>query len=238
MDCLRLTAQMERASLNLTPEALGYPLYNGGTGKFHMVGMDIYEYSIPTLKTNGTIAIDGEVYEIRDGMSWYDRQWQQKFPKMPGFVEKGVSKIMEEKQKRSGGFQLPVWGWMDINLENGDKISTWFAEEDNGENCWATIMYPDGAQRTVLVEPVVARASDYWKSPQSGAEYPMTYRIQIPELEADLTVKTAVDNQELYFPENPLYNHYEGASAVSGTYQGRNVKGYCYTDLIDDWSKK
>lgn len=78
-------------------------------------------------------------------------------------------------------------------------------------------MHPDGAQRTALVEPVAARASDYWRSPQSGAEYPMTYRIQIPELEADLTVKTAVDNQELYFPENPLYNRQRGIGNLSGT---------------------
>jgi hypothetical protein len=54
----------------------------------------------------------------------------------------------------------------------------------------------------------------------------MTYKIVIPELEADLTVKTVVDDQELYFPENDLYNHYEGASTVEGTYQGEAIKGY------------
>ena len=238
IDSFRLTAKMEHATLDLTLSAIGYPLYNGGTGKFHMVGMDIYEYSLPTLLSNGTITIDGETYEIKDGLSWYDRQWQQKMPKMPEFVEKGVAKVMEKKQEKEGGFKLPVWGWMDINLENGDKVSTWFAQEDDGENCWATVMHPSGAQRTVLVDPVVAQAKDHWKSAASGAEYPMTYKIVIPELEADLTVRTAVDDQELFFPENALYNHYEGASTVEGTYQGQPIKGYCYVELIGDWSKK
>ena len=82
LDEMRLTAKMEHASIDLTLEAVGYPLYNGGTGKFHMVGMDIYEYSIPTIRTNGTITIDGTAYTIKNGYSWYDRQWQQKLPKM------------------------------------------------------------------------------------------------------------------------------------------------------------
>ena len=34
------------------------------------------------------------------------------------------------------------------------------------------------------------------------------------------------------------YNHYEGASRVEGTYQGKKIKGYCYVELIGDWSKK
>ena len=66
----------------------------------------------------------------------------------------------------------------------------------------------------------------------------MTYKIVIPELDADLTVKTAVNDQELFFPENALYNHYEGASTVEGMYQGESIKGYCYVELIGDWSKK
>lgn len=239
LDDMHLTAQMEHGAIDLHLKSIGYPIYNGGTSKFHMVGMDIYEYSIPTMLTNGILTLDGKTYEISDGISWYDKQWQNKMPKMPEFAAKGMSRIMAEKQKKEGGFKLPVWGWMDINLDNGDKISTWFAEEENGENCWATVMHPDGAQRTVKVGPVVATASDHWTSDKAKkASYPMTYKIVIPELEADFTVKTVVNDQELYFPENDLYNHYEGASTVEGTYQGQKMNGYCYVELIGDWSAK
>lgn len=34
----------------------GYTIYNGGTSLFHMVGMDIYEYSIPIMLSNGTLS--------------------------------------------------------------------------------------------------------------------------------------------------------------------------------------
>lgn len=239
LDDMHLTAKMDHGAIDLHLKSIGYPIYNGGTSKFHMVGMDIYEYSIPKMLSNGTLTLDGKTYEIKDGISWYDKQWQNKMPNMPEFAAKGMAKMMAEKQKKEGGFQLPVWGWMDINLENGDKISTWFAKEDDGENCWATIMHPDGTQRTVDVEPVIATASDHWTSDKAKkASYPMTYHIVIPELEADFTVQTVVDDQELYFPENDLYNHYEGASTVNGTYQGEDMKGYCYVELIGDWSKK
>lgn len=236
-DCMKLTAKIENAALDLELKSVGYPIYNGGTGKFHMVGMDIYEYSVPTMLTNGTMTVGNKNFTIRDGLSWYDRQWQQPLPKAPEFVLRGMSKVMDAKMAKSGGITLPVWGWMDINLENEVKISTWFAIEDGKENCWATIMHPDGAQRTVAVEPVICTASDHWKSEASGASYPMTYKIEIPELDTSLNVQCVVNDQELYFPENALYNHYEGASSVQGIYQGEPIKGYCYTELIGDWSK-
>ena len=74
----------------------------------------------------------------------------------------------------------------------------------------------------------------------SGNEYPMTYYVRIPELDADLTVKCVVEDQELYFPkeDEDEYNHYEGAASVSGTYGGKEVKGYTYVELVGDWSKK
>lgn len=236
---MHLKADMEHGSIDLILKSTGYPVYNGGTSKFHMVGMDIYEYSIPTMTTDGVLKLDGHTYTVKDGISWYDRQWQQRMPKMPEFAAKGISKMMDEKQKKEGGFRLPVWGWMDINLDNGDRISTWFAKEDDGENCLATIMHEDGSQRTVRVNPVIASAKDDWVSPHGKkASYPMTYSIEIPELEADLVVRTSVNDQELVFDEDPLYNHYEGASEVSGSYEGKPMNGYCYVELIGDWSKR
>lgn len=146
--------------------------------------------------------------------------------------------IVSHIPKREGGFEFPVWGWMDINLSNGDFLSTWFAREDDGENCWATLMHPDGTQRTVALEPVVAHADEPWTSPDSGATYPMAYCITAPDIDCDLVVKSAPAGQELYFPNDPMMNHYEGASTVKGTYAGEAVTGFCYVELIGDWSKE
>lgn len=234
LDDMHLKCDIDNASLNLHLTAIGYPLYNAETGKFILGGIEMYEYSIPTLLSNGTIRVGNNTYEIKDGISWYDRQWELKLPKAPKAVMNAASKIMAG---RMGSTAFPTWGWMDLNLDNGDVISTWFALE-NVENCWATLMHPDGSHKMVNVNPMISTAKDYWKSQSSGHSYPMTYTIEIPELDANLTVKCAVKDQELFFPERPDLNHYEGAASITGTYLGKETNGYCYVELVGDWDQK
>ena len=235
IDRFTLSAQMPGGALQLELMPIGYPLLNGGSAKFHMVGMDIYEYSLPTCKTLGTITIGEKEYQI-DGMSWYDRQWQRRMPTIPEGVNRAIGKVMEHLPKPEMAF--PVWGWMDINMENGDFLSAWFAVEESGENCWGTVMHPDGSQRMVKLNPVIAQAGEPWGSPDSGAVYPTLYHIQSPEINVDLTVRCHPQCQELYFPGQPMYNHYEGASQVEGMWLGQPMKGYCYTELIGNWEQK
>lgn len=70
---------------------------------------------------------EGETCEIKDGPRRYDRRWRQKLPKMPEFVEKGVSKIMEQKQKKESGFNLLVRGRMDCAVWAGYPLRAEFA---------------------------------------------------------------------------------------------------------------
>lgn len=233
---LRIEAKMTDHPITIDAELVpvGYPIFNGGSGKFHIVGMDVYEYSFPTLETTGVITIADEVYPL-DGMSWYDRQWQRKLPPAPAL--KAMAKIMEFQQGKGGGanFTLPTWGWMDLNLDNGDVISTWFSIEEEGESAWATIMHQDGTQKKVAVEPIISKASKWFKSPDSDYSYPTEFQIIIPELDAELLVTASVENQELVFKDNPELSHYEGAARVKGSLFGKPVTGYNYIELIGPW---
>lgn len=231
LDHLELKCEIDDAALDLHLEAVGYPLYNAETGKFNLGGVDMYEYSIPNYKSNGTIRIGDKEYGIRDGISWYDRQWEIPLPK-------NISIPVGTDVKAGNATASITWGWMDLNLDNGDVISAWFTTTETGEDCWATLMHPDGSQKMVRLNPVIATAADYWHSEASGLSYPMKYTIQIPELDADLTVKCSVKDQELYFPERADLNHYEGAAEIEGKYQGKPVKGYTYVELVGDWNEK
>ena len=109
-------------------EAYGYPVYNGGSGKFGSCMKDevFHQYSLPNMKTTGTIELNGVTYQV-SGDSWVDRQWQQE----------GESRdIVNTKWN---------WIWMDINLDNGDVISLWDMHNitRNFNNAWGTIMHPD-----------------------------------------------------------------------------------------------
>lgn len=234
LDALLLKCEIEKAALDLRLTAVGYPLFNAETGKFSLGGTEMYEYSIPRLVTNGAVRIGDKTYEIKDGISWYDRQWEIKTPKLPAPVMNIASKLLAGK---SGGSSFPTWGWMDLNLDNGEVLSVWFAKTPDGEDCWATLMHPDGSHKMARISPVISTAGDYWHSEASGRSYPMKYSIRIPEFDADLSVRCVIRDQELFFPERADLNHYEGAAVVEGTYQGKDVSGYTYVELVGDWEE-
>lgn len=105
LDGMHLKADVDGAALDLELTAVGYPLYNCESGKFFFANMDIFEYSIPTMLSNGTIRLGDETFEIKDGVSWFDRQWQIEIPKITNPDIEAMAKMQE---KKSGSFELPV----------------------------------------------------------------------------------------------------------------------------------
>ena len=81
-----------------------YPLYCGGNGEFAWSGMTSHQYSLPYLRSNGSITMNGKTYEVKDQWSWFDRQWQNNNPAT-------LMKLM--------------CAWMDMRLDNGDIVSLW-----------------------------------------------------------------------------------------------------------------
>lgn len=214
MDHMHLRANCDKIQFDLSLTAMNYPILNGGTGCFKMLGMDIYQYSLPTLQTTGFITINGKTCEINE-YTWLDRQWQvNKSPDM-------------------------TWGWMDLCLDSGAYASLWFPVDNWAEKPFATILFPDGTQTVVDVKPCISTASDFWKSDKYIYDYPTKWRIDIPELNASLTVKSSPKNQELQFKDVPALNHYEAASIISGTMGGKKVDGHCYVELLANmpWSE-
>lgn len=209
LDEMHVQAQLEGASIDVTLTAVGHPLYNKGTGRFDMLGMDVFQYSIPTLETTGVLTIDGREYPV-SGMSWFDRQWQDQ----PLGPPEGR------------------WTWMDLNLSNGMRVSLWNAKSPKGSSdAWVTVIDETGKHRVAKMTPLSEDASHYWQSPESGYQYPTQWRVQVPELDMDLVVVAKPREQEV----DALSPRYEGASSVSGTINGEKVSGYCYVEMVGNW---
>lgn len=207
INLMTLKANCKDIKINAELVPVNYPILNGGTGCFNMLDMDIYQYSLPTLKTTGTITVKGKEYNL-DCFTWLDRQWQvNKSPDM-------------------------TWGWMDFNLSTGEYISLWFPVDNNVEKPFATVLLPDGTQRVVNVEPVIKSARNFWKSDVYIYDYPTEWTITIPELNAELNVHSSPKHQELRFKDVPPLNHYEAASTVTGVIQGNSTTGHCYVELL------
>lgn len=209
LDEMHVRAQIKGASIDVTLKAVGHPLYNKGTGRFDMLGMDVFQYSIPTLETMGCLTIDGRQFPV-SGMSWFDRQWQ--------------SQPLGPPRGR--------WTWMDLNLSNGWRISLWDAAGVDGKSqAWVTVVGEGGKHTVADLVALAEDACDYWLSPQSGARFPSRWRVRVPALDMQLEVIAKPRAQEV----RGLHARYEGASSISGCVRGEKVDGYCYVEMVGDW---
>lgn len=211
---MRLTARTPAGQVDVRMSAESPVIFNGGTGVFPLLGMQVHQYSLPRLRTKGTIIIDGIEHRV-EGVTWFDRQWQNQDFSRPEVIH---------------------WTWMDINLDNGDAISLWSAPDLalGTERAWATILHPDGSQTVTAVEPTPVGASDYWTSEDSGNTYPTRWTVRIPQFAAVLDVLPTPRRQEIISQVAEL-NKYEAASVIAGTYKGRDVTGFGYVELVGAW---
>jgi predicted secreted hydrolase len=186
-------------------------LYDNGTGLFPFLNGSSYYYSLPSLRTSGTLTLSGKTGKVT-GLSWLDRQW--------GTWD---------------WTQLHRWTWMSIQLRNGDSINLWDLLSKQGEQHWATVLHRDGSESLVSVAPLAERATDFATSPTTGQRYAGKWTVEIPALKTRLTVTATPTLQEIQakMPVSPGIN--EAASTVTGTYQGKPTTGKAYVEQLGIW---
>ncbi|CAM5658253.1 Hydrolase OS=Streptomyces griseorubiginosus OX=67304 GN=AQJ54_39845 PE=4 SV=1 [Streptomyces griseorubiginosus] len=196
-------------SLDLQLKAEGPVMNYAGTGVWDMHGAQQYEFALPSMRTTGTLSVQGRTHKV-SGESWLDRQWGP----LPQ--------------------SLVRWTWMNLSLPNGDKVAVWDTLGGTAENAWATVLHPDGSYDLAAVRPLADSAHRFWAGPTSGNTYPTRWRLEIPSLKTDVTVRiTGTDAQEI---TGTLGNRLEGTAAFSGTYEGKKVSGKNYVEMVGNWS--
>ncbi|MHC3470758.1 lipocalin family protein [Streptomyces sp. 7R007] len=180
-----------------------------GTGTFSLLGNQQYEYAFPSMRTTGTLTVQGKTEKV-SGETWLDRQW-------------GPLSL------NSSSFH---WTWMNLSLPNGDRVAVWDYAGSTG-NAWATVLHPDGSYDLAAVKPLADGAHRFWTSPTSGNSYPTRWTVDIPSLRTHLAVGiTGSDAQE---PEGD--SRYEGTASFSGTYEGKHVTGKNYVEMVGNWKR-
>lgn len=207
-----------RGSINAELVNQGPALQNCGNGLFRCMNDQVtfHHYGLPYLKATGTIVLDGRAIAVA-GDAWLDRQWS-----------KGtIPTVMLE-----GRYQTK---WMDLNLDNGYKVSLWDILVDGGtENSWATVLAPDGTHIVAPMTPLARSESDFWRSDASGNCYPTRCVVEIPGVGAriDVAVYEGIPQQESV--SSAGYNRYEAHSTCKGTFMGDDVTGFCCIEYVGD----
>jgi predicted secreted hydrolase len=170
----------------------------------------------------GKLIIEGKEYEV-DGNCWLDRQFSP--------VADGLDAWDETL------FGSSKWAWMGIILSNGEAISLWeIVDHNDNRNIFASILYADGTQIVTSAKSIIDSATDKWESKVTGQNYPTKWIVDIPEVNAHLTVTCNPKEQEIV-SELAINNKYEAMSIVIGTYAGEAVTGDCCLEIIGNWKK-
>ena len=191
------------------------PLVTHGAAGISRKGKDVgqasHYYSFTRLLTTGSLTIDGEQFEV-SGTSWMDHEF--------GSAELGVDQV--------------GWDWFSIQLEDNTELMLYRMRKKDGSSDLAssgTVVSPDGRTRHLEVTDFQIESTGTWTSHESKATYPSRWKLTFLSLDLTLDVTPLVADQELRTSRSTKVSYWEGAVAVTGTKQGKPVKGQGYVEL-------
>ena len=205
----QLSAGEEGIAVTLSLSPLRQPVLQGEAGlsqKSAEPGNASYYYSIPRLKAEGKVMVNGQSHKV-EGLAWLDREWS-------------TSALGDDQAG---------WDWFSLQLDNGSDLMFYRLRRKDGSldpysaGSWVAA---DGQVTKLGSKDVKLNVLEHWSSPKGG-DYPVRWQLQIPMLDVDLNVASVTKNQEL----DLLVRYWEGAVDVAGTQAGKTIRGQGYLEL-------
>jgi len=210
-DGFDLMARSNEATLRLHLRATKPPVVHGEKGispKAVGEGHASHYYSLTRLDTTGELFFEGKANAVR-GESWFDHEWATN-QLAPGQVG---------------------WNWLSVQFDDGSELMLYQMRLENGSadpSSSGTFIAADGASTHLPSATFRMTPTEFWKSGVTKANYPIGWRVELPERATQLTVRAILQNQELAL--TPLA-YWEGAVEVTGSREGKAVKGRGYLEL-------
>ncbi len=181
--------------LNLAFEQVQALLLQGDQGfsqKGPRPGQASYYYSFPHLRISGTVWLEGRTFHVK-GSAWLDHEWS--------------SEILAQ--------EAVGWDWLGLNLHDGGALTVFRLRDQVGNTFWAGGTHRDAAGRTTPLNrgSIAFTATRRWRSPRTGAVYPVAMRVQALGIEIDLD--PLMDDQELDARASTGTVYWEGAVRAS-----------------------
>ena len=161
-----------------------------------------YYYSLPQLQVSGQLSLGEQTLPVQ-GQAWLDHEWSQS--------------LMHP--------QTVGWDWIGMNLLDGSALTAFRLRTKDGAALWAggSIRAPGSAQAEVFgPDDVIFTPQRHWKSPASGASYPVQWSVQIRRTQPTMglnapesySVNAVIDNQELDSRQSTGAIYWEGLSEL------------------------
>ena len=211
----QLTAQDRDFEFSFTLKSAKPPVIHGENGvsqKAEGAGRASHYFSQTRLATTGTIVLQGKRFDV-SGLSWMDHEF---------FTHQLSS-------EQSG------WDWFSIQIEDKTELMLFVLRRKDGiTDSFSAGTYVDGSGKSTHL-----RVSDFslqpqgapWKSPVTGATYPIQWNISVPKLGLSLIAKTKLPQQELTGTTKFAPNYWEGEMEFSGTRGNAPIHGTVYLEM-------
>lgn len=166
-----------------------------------------YYYSVPHLRSYGTIKIHGRTERVT-GEAWLDREWSSSYlaPDAVG------------------------WDWTGLNFDDGGALMAFRIRRQDGGSVWSGGSYraPDGSVTRLASQNVNFMPLRIWRSAQTGATYPVSQqlRVALPSGIQILRLQPLFADQEIdgRAAGQPVY--WEGAVTASHARGYLELTGY------------
>ncbi len=162
--------------------------------------------SEPQLAASGTLTVQGRETHAA-GRAWMDHEWSNEYL-APGAVG---------------------WDWIGFNLFDGSALTAFVLRRADGSALWAggSFRAAGSASRAYTADEVRFTPGRRWRSPSSGASYPVQWQVDTPA--GRFGVRALADAQELDSRGSTGTIYWEGLSELLDA-QGRRV-GLGYLEL-------
>jgi predicted secreted hydrolase len=184
---------------------------NGLSQKGEGEGRASYYYSLTRMQTEGYLTIDGKKEKVR-GLSWMDHEF-------------GSNQLSEDQVG---------WDWFSIQLDNQTELMLYLMRRKDGSidpYSSGTLVNANGTTKHLALKDFRIEVLDRWKSPKSGGNYPMKWKIAIPSEAIELEITPAFPDQELITNRSTRVTYWEGAVRIIGKFGKTPIKGAGYAEM-------
>jgi predicted secreted hydrolase len=185
---------------------------NGVSVKAAGTGYASHYYSMTRLMAAGTIAVGGRPAQAVTGLAWMDHEF-------------GSSALRENQQG---------WDWFSLQFDNDTELMLYVIRRRDGTpdlTSSGSFITDAGAVIPIRHNEMTIEPLSSWRSPRSGATYPMGWTIRVPSLRIALTVKPLLEDQELVTRASTQVTYWEGAVDVTGSSGNISVRGAGYVEM-------
>ncbi|HVS31646.1 MAG TPA: lipocalin-like domain-containing protein [Thermoanaerobaculia bacterium] len=211
----RLVAAEGGDAIDLVLRSAKPPALHGENGlsvKAPGVGYASHYYSMTRLAVSGTIAVPGRPAERCTGLAWMDHEFG--------------SAVLRENQQG--------WDWFSVQLDNDTELMLYQIRRRDGSpdvTSSGSLITDRGEVIHITADQMRVEPVSRWRSPESGATYPMGWRLAVPGLKLSLVLKPVMEAQELITRRSTQITYWEGAVDVTGSFGNVSVSGAGYVEM-------